>query len=96
MSDVKPATDEERARWAEDARLGFVRPSKGPDYIRDTTIVSKVLALNARIDDADKRIAALELFAADNFDPTGYEPGDSDYDLWQECHRKCYPENYDD
>jgi len=77
---VKPATDEERQRWADDARLGFVRPSREP-YVRDPTVVAKVLSLNARIDvdlaradRAEERVAAMEAALREVIEPGVFGP----------------------
>lgn len=60
MADTpKPATDEERTRWASDARiLGIVRPSSG-HYVTDKSVVRKLLALNARIDELERENSEL-------------------------------------
>ena len=42
----------------------------------------------------DERIAKLEQAVADSFDPTGYYKGDPEYDIWEQCYRKCYPESF--
>jgi len=57
--DVKPATDAERRSWDSDAALGFVRPFRG-EYVRDTTVVAKIRALNAAVVAERARANALE------------------------------------
>lgn len=59
-SKVDPATDLDISGWSQDCWLGFVRPSRGPDYVRDVTVVHKVASLISRVTEERSRVRRLE------------------------------------